>query len=148
MTDRLRTACLVVATLGLGVAIYLTYAHYAGIDPACGIAHGCATVQASDWADFAGIPVALLGVFGYVLIFASLLLPGETARLASVGLAWIGFGFSLYLTWVELEKIDAICQWCVASATCMTALAVLTTVRFLRFEDQPSGVTPRDGVAA
>jgi len=138
MSERLRTACLVVAGLGLGVAIYLTYAHYAGIDPACGIAHGCATVQASEWAEIGGIPVALLGVFGYVLIFAALLLPGETARLAAVGLAWTGFGFSVYLTYIELEKIDAICQWCVVSAACMTALATLTTVRFLRADDLPS----------
>lgn len=138
MSDRLRTACLAAATLGLGVAVYLTYAHYAGIDPACGIAHGCATVQASEWAEIGGMPVALLGVFGYFVIFAALLLPGESARLAAVGLAWIGFGFSLYLTYVELEMINAICQWCVASATCMTALAVLTTTRFLRADDLAS----------
>ncbi len=134
MTDRLRTACLAVCFVGLGVAGYLTYAHYAGIDPACGIAHGCAKVQASDWSKLAGIPVALIGLLGYVGILGALLVRGETARLAAVGFAWVGFGFSGYLTYVELEEINAICQWCVASAACMTALAVLTTVRFLRAE--------------
>ncbi len=132
MRDRLQIATLVVAVLGLGVAGYLTYAHYAGIDPACGIAHGCATVQASEWAKLAGVPVALVGLFGYAGIFLALALPGETARLAATGLAYVGFGFSVYLTYVEIEKIDAICQWCVVSAVCMTGLAILTTIRFLR----------------
>lgn len=137
MTDRLRTATLAVAVVGTGVAVYLTYAHYAGIDPACGISHGCSKVQASDWSDFAGIPVALFGLLGYVGILVSLLLiPGENGRLAAVGLSWIGFGFSTYLTYVELVEIDAICQWCVASAVCMTALAALTTTRFLRAPSQ------------
>ena len=132
MSDRLRIATIAVALVGLGVAGYLTYAHYAGIDPACGIAHGCATVQASEWAKIAGVPVALLGLVGYAGLLAVLLLRGEAARLAAVGLAYVGFGFSLYLTYVEIEKIEAICQWCVASAACMTVLAVLTTWRFLR----------------
>lgn len=132
MSDRLRLATIAVCLVGLGVAGYLTYAHYAGIDPACGIAGGCATVQASEWAEFAGIPVALLGLIGYAGLLVVLLLRGEAARLAAVGLAYVGFGFSIYLTYVEIEKIEAICQWCVASAVCMTALAVLTTWRFLR----------------
>jgi uncharacterized membrane protein len=138
MRDRLHVATLVVAILGLGVAGYMTYAHYAGIDPACGIAGGCATVQASDWAKLAGVPVALVGVIGYAGILIALVLRGETARLAATGLAYIGFGFSVYLTYVEIEKIDAICQWCVVSATCMTALAVLTTIRFLRAPGEPA----------
>ncbi|MTD45127.1 vitamin K epoxide reductase [Conexibacter sp. W3-3-2] len=137
MSDRLRTATLAVTVLGLGVAVYLTYAHYAGIDPACGISHGCSKVQASDWATFAGIPVAVLGLIGYVSILAVLLLvPGDTGLLAAVGLAWVGFGFSMYLTYVEIAEIDAICQWCVASAVCMTLLAALTTTRFLRAPSQ------------
>ena len=37
-------------------------------------------------------------------------------------LALVGFGFSAYLTYLELFVIDAICQWCVASAVLMTIL--------------------------
>ncbi len=44
----------------------------------------------------------------------------------------IGFGFSMYLTYRELFTIKAICQWCVLSAVLMTALTVLTAIRFLR----------------
>ena len=47
------------------IATYLTIVHYAGGEPVCAVAHGCATVQKSDYAQLAGVPVALLGVLGY-----------------------------------------------------------------------------------
>ena len=133
MTDgRLRACALAVTLLGVAVAGYLTYVHYAGLQPFCaGGGHGCERVQSSMYAELAGIPVALLGLAGYVLIAAALLAPGEPARLAAAGLAVSGFGFSAYLTYLELGVIDAICQWCVASAVLMTALAILTVWRLL-----------------
>ena len=56
-----RAAAIVVAVIGLGIATYLTIVHYAGGAPVCAIAHGCETVQKSDYAKLAGVPVALLG---------------------------------------------------------------------------------------
>ena len=136
MSDRaLRTAGLVLAVLGIAVAGYLVYVHYADIDPVCNIAHGCHKVQTSAYAKLAGIPVALLGLIGYVTILAALLAPGEPARMVAALTALVGFGFSAYLTYRELFTIDAICQWCVASAVLMTGLAVLCTWRLLREPD-------------
>lgn len=132
---RLEAAALVVALLGVAVAGYLTYVHYAGLEPVCaGGGHGCERVQASSYAELAGIPVAVLGFGGYVAIAAALLYPGERGRLAAAGLAITGFGFSAYLTYLELFVIDAICQWCVASAVLLTLLMVLTVWRLLRFD--------------
>jgi uncharacterized membrane protein len=87
-------------------------------------------VQSSEYAELAGIPVALLGLIGYAAILASLAIPGDAGRFAGALLALAGFGFSAWLTYVELFEIDAICQWCVASAVIMTALAVVTSLRF------------------
>jgi uncharacterized membrane protein len=78
------------------------------------------------------MPVALLGLIGYVAILVATLVPGEHARLVTAGLALAGAGFSLYLTYLELFVIDAICQWCVASAVIMCAIAVLAVLRVLR----------------
>jgi uncharacterized membrane protein len=117
---------------GLGIAGYLTYVHYAGLHPVCVASGGCETVQSSSYAKLAGIPVPLLGLIGYAAILASLLWRGDTGRLATAGLALVGFGFSLYLTYLELFVIEAICQWCVASAVLMTALAALAVWRLLR----------------
>jgi len=126
-----RVASIVVAVIGLGIAAYLTVVHYAGDAPVCAIAHGCATVQKSDYAMLAGVPVALLGALGYIAILAALIRDDEHARTAAVFLSLVGLGFSGWLTYVEIVKLDAICIWCVGSAICMTILTALTVSRVL-----------------
>jgi uncharacterized membrane protein len=144
VSDRLRTAGIVLATLGLGIAGYLTYVHYAGISPVCEIAHGCEKVQTSQWSKVAGVPVALLGLLGYATILAAVLARGETALTAAAGAALVGAGFSVYLTYREVFTIHAICIWCVASAVLMVALAVVSAVRLLGADTVP---TPGRAVA-
>ena len=116
------------ALIGLAVSGYLTWVHYAELEPICsGISH-CERVQNSDYAELAGVPVVLIGVAGYLAIAASLWLRPEVTALV----AYIGVGFSAYLTWAELFWIEAICQWCVASAIVITSIAVLATLRALK----------------
>jgi uncharacterized membrane protein len=129
---RLRLAAIVLAAIGVAVAGYLTYVHYRGIAPICAVGHGCEKVQSSEWSKLAGVPVALLGLIGYVGILAALLVPGENARMAAALLALVGAGFSAYLTYREIFTIHAICQWCVASAIILAALAVITVTRVVR----------------
>ena len=131
--SRVRRLIVLTALLGLAVAAYLTYVHYAELEPICaGGAGGCEKVQSSSYAELAGTPVAVLGVAGYALILASLWVPGDAGRLAGTLLALVGFGFSAYLTWIEVFELDAICQWCVASAVLMTILAVATSCRLVQ----------------
>jgi uncharacterized membrane protein len=146
ITDRhLRLAAIVLALIGLGVAGYLTYVHYEGIHPVCGLGGDCEKVQTSEWSKLAGVPVALLGLIGYAVIFVSLFVPGEEALIAGALTSLIGFGFSAYLTYREVFTIDAICQWCVASAIVMTLLAVVTTARLLRAPGDQRGAIPYVG---
>jgi len=132
MTDRaLRNAALALALAGVGIASYLVYVHYSGTEPICSISHGCATVQKSSYAKLAGVPVALIGLLGYVAILASLFARGATGRMAGAGMALVGLGFSGWLTYLEAERIHAWCQWCVGSAVVMTLLAVVLAWRFV-----------------
>jgi uncharacterized membrane protein len=71
--------------------------------------------------------VALLGIAGYLAILVSLRTRVEVTAL----LSYLAVAFSAYLTWAELFKIDAICQWCVASALITLVIAALATVRAL-----------------
>jgi uncharacterized membrane protein len=102
----LRIAMIVLATAGLGVASYLTYVHYAGIKPACTAGESCTKVQTSQYSKLAGVPVALIGLIGYVTILASLLArEREATRFAAAALTSGGFAFSAYLTGRELFSI-------------------------------------------
>jgi uncharacterized membrane protein len=139
VTDqRLRIAIGVLALIGIGVAGYLTYVHYEGLKVLCLSSGGCETVQASTFAKLDGVPVALLGLLGYIGIVGSVFIRGELGRIAGFAIALIGFGFSMYLTYRELFTIKAICQWCVSSAVLMTLLAILTAVRVLREDPLPA----------
>jgi uncharacterized membrane protein len=150
-TRALRITLLVLAVVGLGVASYLTYVHYAGIKPACTAGESCTKVQTSIYSKLAGVPVALIGLIGYVAIVSSLLAPdGENARLATMAFTLVGFGFSAYLTYRELFSIHAICEWCASSAAIMTVLMCLSVWRFLRGSPGPAGSdsAPRPGEGA
>jgi uncharacterized membrane protein len=128
--SRLRPVTAVLALIGIGIAGYLTYIHYAGINPICiSGGGGCEKVQSSRWSELAGIPVAVLGLAGYVAILLSLALPEDIGQLAAALLSLVGAGFSLYLTYTELFEIHAICQWCVASAVLMVLLAIVSVAR-------------------
>ncbi len=136
--SRLRAGIALAALVGLGIAAYLTYVHYAGLHPLCLASGGCEKVQSSRYAKLGGIPVATLGLAGYAGILGSLALPCEPGLVAGALIALVGFGFSVYLTYLEVFRIHAICQWCVASAVVMTVLAVLTVIRLLVAEGRPS----------
>ena len=130
----LRLAAAVLAVCGIGVAIYITIADASGGAPAClAGGHGCETVANSRYSHLAGINVAVLGIGGYVALLIAVLAPGDFGRFAGFLLALVGFGFSAYLTYLELFVIDAICQWCVASACLMTLLLVVTAWRMFGY---------------
>ena len=131
----LRIVLIAITVLGVALASYLTYVHYAEIKPLCTAGNSCIKVQSSVYSKLAGVPVALIGLIGYILILGSLLVrESETSRLATMSLTLVGFAFSGYLTYRELFSIHAICEWCASSAGMMTVLAGLSVWRFLRGE--------------
>jgi len=120
----------VVALAGLGVAAYLTWAHYADASVICVSGGGCETVQQSSYSEIAGVPVAALGVVAYAAILALVAWDTPSARLGAAAIALVGLLFSVYLLVLQLFMIDAICIWCVANDVVIApALAVLTGLR-------------------
>ena len=130
---RLQFGGAILALIGLGIAGYLTWVHYFQLEPLC-LTGGCEQVQTSSYSELLGMPVALLGVVGYLLILASLFVPGDTGRLPGLVISFVGLGYSLYLTYLELFQIHAICQWCVASAVTIALLTIIACIRYLRPE--------------
>jgi uncharacterized membrane protein len=126
----LRAIAGILALAGIGVATYIAVVEAGGSAPQClAGGHGCETVANSHYSHLAGVNVAVFGIVGYVLLLAAALTRGDVARVAGFGIALVGFGFSAYLTYLELFVIDAICPWCVASAVLMTLLLIFNALR-------------------
>ena len=122
----LRSVAVFVATLGIGVATYITIADSGGGAPTClGGGERCETVAESSYSHIAGVNIAVFGIVGYLLLLARRCF-AATRPLGRLRVALGGFGFSVYLTYLELFMIDAICQWCVVSAVLMTILFLST----------------------
>jgi uncharacterized membrane protein len=131
MERRLRLAIGALAVVGLAISGYLTAVRLMGESPSCVIGGSCAAVQSSRYAELAGIPVAVLGLFGYGALLVSAILAGPAGRLLGLLAGLIGVGFSVWLTYVELGAIDAICPWCVTSAVVVTIAAGVALWRVL-----------------
>ena len=136
---RHRQATAILSLVGFFVALYLWLYKIGVIGTLqCGTG-GCEKVQTSPYADVFGIPVAFYGVVGYAVMFAvsiagvqpRFLARGGPTRLLAV-LSGGGFLFALYLTYLELFVIHAICRWCVASAVITTAIAAVAVPAALR----------------
>jgi uncharacterized membrane protein len=117
-------AAVLLALLGLFDAAYLALERAIG-DPGgfCPTGGGCVTVQSSAYSTLLGVPVAYIGVVGYAALLAVALLSLSADEVAGLplpvlllGLASGGVLFSLYLSYLQVVVIGAICFWCVVSA--------------------------------
>lgn len=107
----------VLAFAGMLVTAYLIYQHYKpSADAFCNISNyiSCDIVNKSIYAEILGIPVSILGFAAYSTLFAGTFLK-ETKNIwmALTIFSGIGLLFSLYLTYVELFLLNAICIFCI-----------------------------------
>jgi uncharacterized membrane protein len=133
VTDRsLRLGAAIVALAGLLVAGYLTWVHFDNAALVCVAGGGCETVQESEYAEIAGIPVAALGLAAYAIVLGLIAWDAPVARLGAAMLAVVGLLFSLYLLALQLFVIDAVCAWCLANDVVIAPLLALLTALRLR----------------
>jgi uncharacterized membrane protein len=131
MKYRMSAALLSLAGLFISAYLYLYKIGKIGT-LACGTGD-CETVQLSPWSLVAGLEVSLIGVVGYAVLTAlslAALQPALSSRRWPVQLlsllAGIGVAFTIYLTYLELFVIHAICRWCVGSGVIIVAILVAT----------------------
>lgn len=141
VTRRIGLASLLVSAVGVGISIYLTVEHFtAGTTFACPEtgAINCQKVTTSAWSHIGPVPVAVLGLVFFAGM-AVLCSPPAWHLRALVPLrvagAIVGVLSALYLVWVELFRVDAICLWCTAVHVC--TLALLATVLWSTSELRP-----------
>ena len=134
----LRGVATFLATLGVAVATYIAIADSGGGSPVCiGGSQGCETVADSSYSHLLGVNIAVFGILAYLLLLGAALLRGDGARMGGFAVSLVGFGYSVYLTYLELFVIEAVCQWCVASAILMTVLFAVNAIRMVGYVGAP-----------
>ncbi len=136
----LRMAIAFVGVLGLCVATYILISDSTSGAPQClAGGTGCETVANSSYSHILGINVAVFGIAGWVLVLGTVLFGNDVARLGGFLVTLGGFGFSVYLTYLEIWQIEAICQWCVTNAVLMTICFLLNAARLLGYVGTDDG---------
>ncbi len=129
----------------MGITAYLSYEKLSGGEPTCVIGGGCATVQNSDYAVLAGIPLSYLGLITYLVLLSSAFIPGFPGRMIAFVVALSGVAFSAWLQYAELFLIKAVCPWCVASFIVMVISFIIAITRIVRagdLRDDDAGAAP------
>ncbi len=118
----------IVAIVGLGDAIYLTVHHLSGQGVQCTIVHGCEQVLNSDYATFAGIPLAFIGVAAYFTVFSLATLAAFGNKGAWNFLSVMVVLMAVFTTWLLYLQgfvIEAFCQFCLLSAGVTFSLLII-----------------------
>lgn len=135
-------AALLISIAGLGVASYLTWAHYTQTGPAFCPANSvvnCVLVTTSPESVLFGIPVAVLGLPFFVAMIALTVPPAWRAQsnavhMVRLAVVTVGLLFVVYLVSAELILIKAICEWCTSVHVFTLALFILVvTVEVRRY---------------
>ena len=142
-------APVVFSVIGIFVSGYLSLKRLTGGSLACSRWAQCDTVNNSVYAKIYGVPVSFIGLAGYLLLLALALAvlqsSGHTQRrllAISFALALGGLGFSIYLTYIELFVIQAICNWCVSSAVLITLLTIVGGINLCRMRQKRLDTSP------
>jgi uncharacterized membrane protein len=129
MSERgLRLATAALALVGSAITACLLYVRQTAGALACSTG-GCETVQSSPYAEVVGVPVAGLGLAGFLGLLVAAVATGEWGRMAQATLALSAFLFSAYLVYIQLAVIGALCQWCLVTDLLTTAITALALLR-------------------
>ncbi len=126
------------AIIGLLDSIYLSWIKLSGTTALCGGVGDCESVNNSIYSEINGIPIAFLGAGAYLLILGILLVESQLGAnadwpvMSMFGLSLIGVLYSIYLTYIEIAVLRAICPYCVVSAIVITLLLAISIVRLRR----------------
>jgi uncharacterized membrane protein len=133
---KINTIAVVASIIGFIDSAYLTIIKFTHSPIYCTPGLGnCEAVQNSQWSTIWGIPIALFGALAYLLLVFCFIFEKRIRLLKQYfhyvvfGITFFGFLYSLYLTYLELFVLHAICQWCILSAICMTAVFIVTIIR-------------------
>jgi uncharacterized membrane protein len=138
MSKWLYRSSVALSILGLLVSIYMTIYKITSNDSMCLGSGDCSAVNSSKYSEVNGIPVAVFGMIGYLAILAVLYFENkngffkQNGTLMIFGMALTGFLFTVWLIYVELVLLKAICPFCVTSQVSMTIIFIIAVIRLIQ----------------
>jgi uncharacterized membrane protein len=125
------------AVAGIVVSALALQVHYSTDTEPCDInaKWDCGIVNHSPFAEVLHIPVAAIGIAGYLLL-GGLALARRRRTLFVFALG--ALGFSLYLTYVEKYVLQVYCLYCVASFGIIVSITLLSLVWVIKGQRIPS----------
>lgn len=135
------TLILLLSIVGVFVSAYATYQHYRPAGTSfCNLNNvvSCDIVNKSKYAETAGVPVAIIGMLGYLILtgFALMLVTQRRERTSRKALVIFSGGallFSFYLTFVELFWLQALCLLCITSQIIILLIFVISLMLWRTF---------------
>lgn len=135
-----RTIILVFIAIGIGITSYLTYVKITAAPTVCveGGAFNCDVVQNSSYAKLMGIPVAYLGLATYLALAILVTMENrigilrEYGAMLTFGVALFAFLFSVWLVYVQVFRLEALCIWCLGHEISITIIFLMSLIRLRR----------------
>ena len=137
LDKKIQISIAVVSLIGLLDSLYLSWVEFTHREAFCGGYGDCQTVANSPYSEIAGIPIAILGMGAYLVILGLLYIEQrggfwlEYSPLIIFGISLVGVIYSIYLTYLEIAVIYAICPYCVLSAVAMLLIFIMSIARLM-----------------
>lgn len=107
----------------------------------------CDLVNRSTFSEFHGVPVALVGLLGYILLFTLSVKPRRVATIFRFASATVGVGFALYLAYVEAYVLAVWCLLCIGSLAMISTITVLAGIAVWRSGKQEPNTNAGQGLS-
>ncbi|MBI2454236.1 MAG: vitamin K epoxide reductase family protein [Parcubacteria group bacterium] len=137
MQKKLLLTTIIIGLVGFADAFYLTVKHYSQSSIFCSVLNnGCDLVTSSRYSAFGGVPIALIGTiyYAFIVLLAALLFRQPSSQTVKLLLlvSSLGFLFSLWLLYLQIFVIKALCFYCIISAATSTLIFIISLIYSLK----------------
>ncbi len=148
MKNTLRAVVIVLCLIGAALSALSLRSHYATTSTDyCDLnqTFNCDVVNRSQYSSFLGMPVAFIGLAGYLVLLAFAFRRDRPSAALRTLASWIGLGFALYLAYIEDRVLMTWCLLCIGSLIVISGITAVYTFDY--FFRRRNGVSRVDNCA-
>jgi uncharacterized membrane protein len=145
MKKSLQVVVIILCLAGAGLSALSLRSHYAKTSTdycALNETFNCDVVNRSQYSSFLGMPVAFIGLAGYLVLLALAFRRDWLSASLRTSASWIGLGFALYLAYIEDRVLMTWCLLCIGSLIAISGITAVCTFDY--FHRRRNGVSRVD----